>query len=91
MDAKISPPEDRCFTFTAEATDEQVQASIDDNDGCLLLRIPAAHARGFENLTVGDGAVVELAGQGDATCWIGDVGDVEGRPGFDKFVIIDIR
>jgi hypothetical protein len=61
-------------TFTAFCTSDELQMRIDGTDGHVMMMIPEG-----ATVRIGDGAVLEVEAEGDKTCWIGDVEDVEGN------------
>jgi hypothetical protein len=80
-------------TFTVQGTADEVQASIDAAAADFLpftITVPWQHTSGLEDVAPGDGAVIELAAEGDATCWIGGITDVEFEPGYPMTVSIDV-
>lgn len=79
------------YTFTVQDTSDNTQARINADDGRLGLVIPWQNTRGYENVSPGDGAVIEVADPADKSAWIGDIEDVEGGDGYDLTVIINVR
>jgi hypothetical protein len=74
------------LTFTLDATDEQVQAAIDEaaaEGSGLTVLVPWQQAlRSIPQ--AGDGAVLQVAAQDDHSAWIGTIEDVYGQgPGGD--------
>lgn len=78
-------------TFAAKGSAADVQAEIDREDGMLTVTFPWQQAAAHEDVSPGDGAVVQLADPGDKSAWIGDVLDVEHEPGYPMTVMIGIR
>jgi len=84
----------KCYTFKMQAGTDDVQEAIDQDNqaapGYIIAEIPAVHTRGYEDVTAGDGAVIECSDEGCGCCWIGDIEEVERTPSVTR-VLIRVR